>query len=215
MPATEKTVLMFLPKWDKNAQDAFSGARMSALALNWNFLSAECYRAGDGLAHIERSSPIADSVADLIGLLKPDGIIIWDEALSLSEVRRIAGDKMPVVFIKQTPPPGTRESGGRVGYVYADPESIASLAARILLGSNYGDFAYVPHTTDFLWSRERGEAFARIVTLAGKRFHKFSWPAADREAPAQGNALDRWLETLPKPCGILAANDAIGEMALA
>ncbi len=41
MPATGKTVLMFLPKWNKDAQDAFSGARAAAFALNWNFLSAD------------------------------------------------------------------------------------------------------------------------------------------------------------------------------
>ena len=33
-------------------------------------------------------------------------------------------------------------------------------------------------------------------------------------APPPGDALERWLEALPKPCGIFTANDAVGEEVL-
>ena len=96
-----------------------------------------------------------------------------------------------------------------VGRVRSDPKSIAAIAARALLPSGYADFAFVPHFSPMPWSRERGDAFAHCIEVAGKRFHRF-----ERPGEPGADALKRWLKALPKPCGIFAANDAVGEEVL-
>lgn len=96
-----------------------------------------------------------------------------------------------------------------VGRVRSDPKSIAAIAARALLPSGYADFAFVPSVIPLPWSLERGDAFERCIEIAGKHFHRFV-----RSRPTDAGALERWLEALPKPCGVFAANDAVGEEVL-
>jgi LacI family transcriptional regulator len=105
----------------------------------------------------------------------------------------------------------------RIGRVRSDPGSIAAIAARVLLSSGYGDFAFVPNGVPLPWSVERGAAFEHCIEVAGKRFHRFERPPAappPNSAVNEGYGLERWLEALPKPCGIFAANDAVGEEVL-
>ena len=212
-----KSVLMFFPWIGTHPQDAFAGVRGDAAARHWDFYSAETMRADDGVSQLHRSSRSAASISGLIELLRPDGIIVWEDALSPSEVFATAGDAVPTVFVDC----GAEVDAVRrlrVGRVHNDPGSIAAIAARTLLSSGYGDFAFVPNGVPLTWSVERGKAFEHCIDVAGKRFHRFERPLpAQAHNPGmadEGDRLERWLETLPKPCGIFAANDAVGEEVL-
>ncbi|MBR0056559.1 MAG: substrate-binding domain-containing protein, partial [Kiritimatiellae bacterium] len=205
-----KAVLMLSVKGDTFAQAGFAAARREALRRRWEFFSAEVFRDSDGTMHLLRSSRGADSVADLMSLLKPDGLVVWGSvAFSVPEVRRAADAGLPVVFVNPMREDSSFDAEGGV-CVCCDPESIALIASRALIFSTgCGDFAYVPHSGDASWSRERGDAFARCIAVAGKRFHRYVRPPDG--APGAADALGRWLEALPKPCGVFAANDIVGE----
>lgn len=214
LSAKSKSILMFFPWNGTHPQDAFAGVRGEAAARHWDFHSAETVRADDGTSRLHRSSRSASSVSSLVELLRPDGIIVWEDALFPSEVSAATGDSVPAVFVDCGA--GDEVSGRlRFGRVRSDPGSIAALAARVLLSSKYGDFAFVPNGVPLPWSVERGTAFEHCIDVAGRRFHRFnrvsSGKAAEKDAESP---LERWLEALPKPCGIFAANDAVGEEVL-
>ena len=203
-----KSVLMFFPIGGSHSQDAFAGVRDNVLARNWDFFSADTVRAEDGTVQLHRSSRSAQTVSALVDLLHPDGIVVWEDALSPDEIRAAVGPDVPAVFVDCGSAYGA-ERNGHTGRVRSDPKSIAAIAARALLPSGYSDFAFVPHLLPAPWSQERGDAFERCMEIAGKRFHRF-----ERSGEPGADALERWLKALPKPCGIFAANDAVGEEVL-
>ena len=197
-----KSVLLFLPCADTHLQDAFAGVRDDVVSRNWDFFSADITRTEDGTVQFHRSSRSVESVAELVAILRPDGIIVWEDALSPAEVRAAVGAEVPTVFVDC----GTATEKEDVARVRSDPDSIAAIAARVLLPSRYDDFAFVPNPVPMPWSQERGDAFQRCIEVAGKRFHRFK--------RGSSLSLERWLQSLPKPCGVFTANDAVGEEVL-
>ena len=197
-----KSVLLFLPCAGTHLQDAFAGVRDDVASRNWDFFSADITRTEDGTVQFHRSSRSVGSVAELVAILRPDGIIVWEDALSPSEVRAAVGADVPTVFVDC----GTATEKEDVARVRSDPDSIAAIAARVLLPSRYDDFAFVPNPVPMPWSQERGDAFQRCIEVAGKRFHRFK--------RGTSLSLERWLSSLPKPCGVFTANDAVGEEVL-
>ena len=208
MISKPKSVLMFFPTGGSHSSDAFAGVRDNVVARNWGFFSADTVRGEDGSVRLHRSSRSAQTVSALVELLHPSGIVVWEDALLPAEVRAVAGPAVPVVFVDCGEAASGAE-GGLFGVVRSDPASVAAVAARALLPSGYADFAFVPSPAEVPWSVERGDAFGRCIEIAGKRFHRFCRP----DEPG-ADALVGWLADLPKPCGILAANDAVGEEVL-
>ena len=164
-----KSVLMFFPWIGTHPHDAFAGVRGDAALRHWDFYSAETARTEDGGLQLHRSSRSAASVSGLVELLCPDGIIVWENALSPAEVVAVTGDAIPTVFVDCGE---TIESGRRMraGRVRSDPASIAAIAARVLLSSGYGDFAFVPNGIPLQWSVKRGEFFERCHRYSEKEF---------------------------------------------
>ena len=212
--ATGKTVLIASPIVGEILPRVMAGALRAARALRWEVHYVVCTRAPGGGLAINRS-PGGGSLEEIFELLKPDGMIVAGEAVEMREVKaaaRAAGiaRRIPVVHF---PEPMSREA--RV-FAHGDPESFARLALRELLASGFDDFAYVPFWSGHAWSRIRGEAFARLVGLVGKRFHAFG---DDGGLPGAGSRplVDRlvpFLASVPKPCGVFAANDTAGEAVL-
>lgn len=206
-----KTVLEVLPKLDaKSYAEAVCIQRIGA-TRRWNVFQAEYSRLGDGSLLLERSPCPAESLAALIETLRPDGIIIMSDTIAFDEARRLAGKTIPVLFLGRTPDPGST-AAAPAGFVFADQKDIVGHAARVLLSSGYGHFGYVPFLDkETVWSRERGEAFGRFIREAGKPFRAFRYTGGPQ---GRADALGRWLEDIPKPCGLFAANDLVGEAVL-
>lgn len=205
---------MFLPADHFRAQEGLNAVRAAAGRLRWNFFSAEVFRTSGGAPALSRASRTAASVAELFRTLRPDGVVVWRWALSPDEVRAsCASPGLPMVFVHRPVDFDAPPDRG-VSYVHWDSASVATLAARALLLSGYGDFAYVPWRKPAVWSRERRDKFRAAVELAGTRFHEYEWPESGGGASPRRPVLDRWLAGLPKPCGVFAANDGIGEAVL-
>ena len=120
----------------------------------------------------------------------------------------------------------TRRNLGGVPTVYLDRASLktpefdvvqdyatgSEAAARELISPAMAHYAFVGYHIATTWSHERCKAFKEAVKLNGLPFSSF-----ERVLP-EGNrtqALREWIAALPKPCGILAANDTVAEEVLA
>ena len=79
---------------------------------------------------------------------------------------------------------------------------------RKLITPTMVHYAFAGYRVATTWSRERGKAFADAVRLNGLSFSKFDRILPERQ---RTNALRRWVSSLTKPCGIMAANDIVAE----
>ena len=141
---------------------------------------------------------------------KPDGIIVEGGALrhqkcspsDLSGRAAIYCDEDEVTI-----------GGGYFG-VRQCSEEVVKKAVRELLMQDFTDYAYVNYFWRRNWTVERERAFLRKLAARGKNTHVFSsWKDSSDTAwydnVAFDNALLDFVCKLPKPCGILAANDEI------
>ncbi len=108
-------------------------------------------------------------------------------------------------------PPGGLE---RFSAVITDCAAVAETAARELMRSRCASYGFVPWLRPRIWSENRRRHFKRILGHAGITLHEFAASGEHLDARALQQELIPWLTALPKPCGILAANDRVGENVL-
>ena len=161
---------------------------------NWERKLAGAYqfaREHDWLLQVIPNATRAREMRRTIAFWKPAGCMV-DMVNSHCAVPDSVFQGCPVVYLD---PPRARLQT-RNPILEHDSAATAKLAAEELLKSGFADYAYVPYQ-DNRWNRDRMESFRRVVTTAGKRFHK--------SASTNPRVI---LSRLPKPCGILAGNDA-------
>lgn len=117
---------------------------------------------------------------------------------------------LPTVFIGHDPDSLPR----KCLHVLHDQAATAQLAARELLETGFSNFAFVPYEGKRYWSDIRRDAFRDALSLNGKKCEVFSYPRKADDAIARTDAMRRFLESLPKPCGVFAANDKTAETVL-
>ena len=204
----QKTILVLLSSGEDYSMQKFAGIQRYANRMGWH-IQMVGYSERDGGAYRIERSPLGSGVAGLLEFWHPAGCIVdcgrFPEAINSSEF----GD-CPTVFLDHHP----KSSRGRTGYVFSDVESVAALAARELMYSGYGNYAYFPFVEDLDWSRGRGAAFARYIGINRKRMCKVSYPKGVALDHGLHEAISARLSKLPKPCGIFAANDLIAEAVL-
>ena len=129
------------------------------------------------------------------------GIPETEDALAV-----LARTEKPVILMNVASGPlGSRRTGCVL--VKNDAEAVGREAARALLAQGvYKSYAFAGYRTDDDWSRERGRAYRDALQKAGFVGRMFD---ADhfREMTEDRATLIDWLQSLPKPCGILAACD--------
>jgi len=134
-----------------------------------------------------------------------DGIILRD----VEQLDKVLAFGIPAVVIGH----GRTEVPGLVNIV-TESARIAQMAASHLLACGFKHFAYCGFVAsgadDPPWSRLRRQAFVECVGRAGFSVEEFS-VAAGAAGRASGqrerNLMARWLQSLPKPLGLMAAND--------
>ncbi len=91
--------------------------------------------------------------------------------------------------------------------VKSDAEAVGRTAANTLLRQGiYKSYGYIGYPTDDDWSRERGRSFRDTLEKAGFMTRMFDVTHFQDKTESK-TALRRWLTSLPKPCGLLAACD--------
>jgi LacI family transcriptional regulator len=91
--------------------------------------------------------------------------------------------------------------------VCPNEETIGRLAADHFLDRGLHDVAYFADEWAW-WSNTRGEAFRRALEDSGRsyQYHELQPPRGSKKRIGE-SSLTRWLESLPKPCGVFAAGD--------
>jgi LacI family transcriptional regulator len=111
-------------------------------------------------------------------------------------------------------------------YFTANNRLIGRIGADHFIEKGFVNFAYYSPVHDLFWSKERLEGFTERVKQAGYAVHVFEPPTAgsgagtvrtqvlSEWAPSSWMAnteyLRHWLRSLPKPIGVLAADDSVG-----
>lgn len=113
---------------------------------------------------------------------------------------------------------GWYASESSMPYFYTNNRAIATLAADHLRERGFRHFAYCGYARTPIngWSEERQEAFVKHVTTCDAAscaiFHGHH--SSSRQWARVQRSLGEWLRGLPKPVGIMAANDNRGRQIL-
>jgi LacI family transcriptional regulator len=130
---------------------------------------------------------------------------ILREQVQREQIEEVLASGVPTVVSPYTEPfPG-------VPNIVSDDQAIGRLAAEYLLRRGFRQFAYCGFGDTYFWSRERGQGFCARVQEDGYEAHSYesehrssaSMHSWEKEQPG----LVEWLESLPKPVGLMACND--------
>jgi LacI family transcriptional regulator len=131
---------------------------------------------------------------------KPDGVFC-----PVAQIDKFSQLRVPMVTYAANVDPG------RVPAAISEDPGAGRLAAQHLLGSGHRHFAFCGYS-GCLWSHERCEAFCALVEDAG--FEVDVYHPRRKVWAKEEPHVRRWLESLPKPVGMLCANDDRAEYLL-
>lgn len=156
------------------------------------------------------------SIPRLLNFWKPVGCIM-EGVVDEDVVKPIAFRKLPVVFCDVSPSVhGKKVWESRAAFVKHDSAATTRLAVRELKALGWRNLAYVGSFAPAYWSDERASTFRAETADLGDGAHLFLHDPNRpfRDAIDLQSRLRLWLKGVPKPCGILAANDFMGEQVL-
>jgi LacI family transcriptional regulator len=114
----------------------------------------------------------------------------------------------PVVNLRGTVP------GLPFPFLGADNEAVARMGATHLLEKGFIHFGFCGFARGFHPGlNRRGECFQRLIEAAGYRCSLYQpprEPKGESKSENEQRRLARWIKSLPKPVGIMAANDDRG-----
>jgi LacI family transcriptional regulator len=139
----------------------------------------------------------------LPSLKKWDGEGIMARSVRKSDLKRLLATGLPVVELfadfALSPPA-----------VCPNDEIIGKLAVDHFLDRGLQNVAYFACEWSW-WSDTRRKAFRRVLKLSGRAYNYAElFPPFRSKKRINENQLICWLEALPKPCGVLAADDEYG-----
>ena len=148
--------------------------------------------------------PSREQVRTLLSFWKCRGVIV--ECGGRDEIidPKLFGST-PAVFFNQS----FESLSKRCFAVCHDSKHTGTLAARELLVSEAEHFTYIPAPSNPFWSQERKQGFMEALELNGRKCIDFNWPKTADTATQRTKILQDFLQDLPKPCAIFAANDAL------
>ena len=133
-----------------------------------------------------------------------DGFIIA-VPFSNAEIDFLAAAELPMVVM--TDATKLASKGSRISRLFVDNAAIGQTAAKYFLSrGQFRSFAYVSDTLQSQWSLERERAFkAAIGRVPFRTYRPRTEHPEKRVLPTE--ELGNWMEALPHPTAILAAND--------
>ena len=150
-----------------------------------------------------------DSIDAALRFWCPDGLIVEGGYTELAGFRQSDFSGYPAVFCDARASRMKRSYSG----VAHDSSATAMLAARELLSLGFSDYAFVGNLQPREWSDLRRDVFSKAIAEAGGRLNVFETSAA-QDFDGFRERLRPWLAELPRPCGLLAANDTTADIVL-
>ena len=151
-------------------------------------------------------------VRKLISFWHPVGCIVEGNGknVTVDTIPPNAFGDLPVVYLGCEAPIMPK---GATNVVH-DAVAASNAAARELLSLDFRNFAFVG-VCGKTWSARRREAFAAALETNGEQMAAIDFDMASSvDYESEAKRLRVWLSALPKPCGLMAANDAMAEIVL-
>jgi len=189
-----QTVLFFLWSDRAGCLNRIQGVRRYADTRGWRVQVVERCGAGGRIP-----------VRELVDLWHPVGCIA-ECGGGMPEVTRAALKGTPVVFLDEHP-----DQAKALHCVVSDSDAVGSRAAKELLALGLRHFAFVGYPMSRFWSNERGAAFCKVVGMHGYATSEFRHVQDEDRRFRRHRKLVKFLADLPKPCGVFAAHDPVGE----
>lgn len=163
-------------------------------------------RENDVRVHVVDLAQVRRPIADLIRFRAPDGVLLYSGRTgNRTQLNRLPAG-VPVVGLDRN----FTDRG--IPCLCNDSAAVGRLAARELLKLNCAAYGYVGWEKPTDWSEERGQSFIREIVECGSSARQFKGTWSEGDLPAAGAAFMKFLDRLPKPCGIFAANDATADV---
>lgn len=173
-----------------------AGAREAAAALGLHVEEIEVQR----LEH---------TIGEVLKYWKPSGCIL-EGSSNLLPPKRAFG-RLPLVHID---PDDRMLKAPGITAVENDNAAIAEIAHRELCRTDCENFAFVGWSRRVKWSREREDRFARLLFESGRKCAILEDPWTFGNKNDFFERLAPFIKSVPKPCGIFAANDDIASVVL-
>ena len=193
--------ILFIRSFSNNRPsytERLTGAIDSARKRNWRIQTVD--------------KPNHDKIADLLDLWHPCGAIC-ELARDARKFPSAIFRGIPVVYV-DAHRDDVKHMKGRIGCVEHDPVATARTAAKELLSSDCAAYAFIPNFSPAPWSVSREAAFKEALALHGKTPFSFQFCRKAEDMARWHKDLCGFLKRLPKPCGVFAANDYVGESVL-
>jgi LacI family transcriptional regulator len=142
-----------------------------------------------------------------------DGIIANFDDEAVAEA--VSGVRIPVVAVGGGY--GWYDARSSIPYFATDNRAVAKLGANHLIERGFRRFAFYgfPRNRINGWSKERSDAFHEFVTNAGFPCSVYTGRhGSTRQWVELQRGLTNWLDSLEKPLGLMACNDARARHAL-
>ena len=140
---------------------------------------------------------------------RADGIITNEYVLDHERKLAAQWTSVPNVVLFDATTPAPDFTTRRQACVDNDNAAVGRLAADFFLGRGFRNLAYVQTVQPRRWSDERGDVFLARARANGCATFEYAVPARQHSSwGLEERRLVRWLLDLPKPCGLLAANDS-------
>lgn len=182
-----KRVAVFMEEWH-HASARLEGMFRYARERNWDVRVVDNHESG-----------VSMTAMDVIRHWRPDGCLIDGDLVRIPPRTGI-----PVVHCDADPRRIRRPFWG----VAHDSRESVLLALRELFDLGLPEYAFAGFYVSRDWSKKRLDVFRREVAARGLPGHVFPDGTGDYFAWERG--LAEWIGALPRPCGILAANDRVG-----
>ena len=187
------TILYFQSPSKTSAPDKIAGVQRHAATVSWHV------QVVDGL-------PSSSVLTRLVEFWHPLGAIV-ECGGGYDEIPMELFKGIPTVYLDRNP----KTMPKNASCVSHDSISTGRLAAKELLVTGHPCFAFVPYPQPRFWSDDRERGFKDALALNGKTCETFAdgGVRGSLQSVTWQRRLRRWLEKLPKPCGIFAANDSV------
>lgn len=185
MPTMKPIVLFFQSTWSKSWKDKLTGVYDYADKVGWQ------------IQVIEAGSSRRE-VLEALRKWNPVGCLV-DRGMQNSEPPQRLFGNLPVVFLDQNP-----RNAGDCTFITHDSGASVSLALEEFRRIGLPRLAYCGWKTAIFWNEQRRSAFEAFAR---------KWRIEHHFLPSSG--IDTALARLPRPCGIVCANDITAQNVMA
>lgn len=162
------------------------------------------------LFFLQKATPAAE-LTSAVRKLKPAGLLVDGELAMLAPNLAKDFPCMPIVAVDGLPP--SEMKGFAAVQLLCDDAPISDKVGRLLVQRGFHNFGFVGtnDVANHRHSKARETAFKRAVAQHGRVSVVQIHDAVGFRRQNAMPVLEKWVRSLPKPCGVMAYNDTVAQ----